>query len=362
MGFLTLDIPKNFNEYQINELIERTGYLSESITNLKKKDNKIIVSYLENTESVSIISENYEKLIEIISSMKILPPKVIRDNTEKTKDYNNDNTNNSKVNFDIELLTNLNNLLYSIAEREGAIQKDYPIILEESNLNKNKYHLEFPQNIMFVGRVPHNYSDLEDVKKKKNINGFYHNKGQYLRPCICYSTYDELSDMVLDNNIIFTAMGKCFRNEVEWKINDFRKREFYMREIIFIGTKEFVLQTREKFINIVWDIFNDFKLVGRIETASDPFFFSDDYKKGTFQKIAETKYELVGIYGKESTSIASFNYCGDTLCKVYNIKNSKNEYLHSGCVAFGLDRWVALISRVYGNKKSHIENKILTKI
>lgn len=123
-----------------------------------------------------------------------------------------------------------------------------------------------------------------------------------------------------------------------------------MREIVFVGREDWVVQMRNQIMDDVWNLFESKGLNGRIETATDPFFFSQDLKtKGTYQMMSNAKYELIvtTLSGKE-VSIASFNYCLDMLCSKYEIKDYDGLALYSGCVAFGIDRWKEALVDING--------------
>jgi seryl-tRNA synthetase len=66
--------------------------------------------------------------------------------------------------------------------------------------------------------------------------------------------------------------------------------------------------------------------------------------------MADAKYELefISVSGS-SSSIASFNNCQDTLCEKFEITDQEHRTLHSGCVAFGIDRWRAALFERYGS-------------
>lgn len=363
METFRIEIPNSLNELQKKELISRIGYFSELISNISINNNHIVIQHSDSQIFGKNFYNTYNELVENIKSLKIIPPKITHSNIEESEksDYMSTTRINQSV-HSIEVLNMIEMFTSKIIDSEYAIKKDYPIMLDSENMKRNKYHLEFPQNIMVVGRVPHNLAELGSNKQDMCIDNYeFKKRKKYLRPCICYSAYNELKDTKLVKNLAITSGGKCFRNELEWKLDDFRKEEFYMKEIIFIGTKEFVLETRKRLIEKVWNAFNKLSLVGRIETASDPFFYNEDFKKGTFQKLADTKYELIGVHGNGETSLASFNFCGQSLCKAYNIRDLENDCLYSGCVAFGLDRWVSLVKDIYG-EETHKLNKTIEEL
>ncbi|PKG48907.1 aminoacyl--tRNA ligase-related protein, partial [Planococcus sp. Urea-trap-24] len=266
---------------------------------------------------------------------------------------------------ELQILNFIDNQLVNLAKQYGALIREYPTLLSYENMVKNNYHKNFPQNIYSPFEIEHNYKLIEEIRNQteKNIKDeTFKSSGYFLQPCICYHCYEELQDCNIEN-IVFTGKGKCYRHEVEWKKSTYRKNEFYMREIVYFGEKNNVLKIRENLIKEVWAFFKELNLVGKIETATDPFFFYDDMKKSTYQLMTEAKYELVAKISEEKDiSIASFNFCNNNLCDAYNIRNSKEELLFSGCTAFGLDRWVALILNTLGEDLDKWPERIRNKL
>lgn len=251
------------------------------------------------------------------------------------------------------LMERLDKEFTRIAAKHGAEQREYPSVLNKSNMSRNQYHIHFPQNIFGVTSVRHDYKAINNFRKMAQIepsDEFFVFQGEILQPCICYHCYEELQGKSLLDGKMLTGKGKCFRHEIEWRKNNFRRSEFTMREIVYIGTEASVLHMRNQIMEDVWDFFDSLGLKGRIATATDPFFFSQDLKtKGTYQMMSNAKYELLVTTssGKE-VSIASFNYCQDMLCSKYEIKGHNEAALHSGCVAFGIDRWKEALKDIQG--------------
>jgi seryl-tRNA synthetase len=358
-------LPDKINGSKMHELLDRVPYLSEKIRK---------VSYDEATHSVNIgidtndeeeidnLHRHLNEIVETLRYSKIITQKTIRsrksENASK-RDY--DYSLHAYFDEDeFELYRMLDYFFLNIAKKYNALIRDYPIILNANNMSRNNYHKNFPQNVFSVSHVPHNYEQLQQFREAEQHdtgNIFVHH-GQYLRPCICYHCYEEFQEQSVDQPIIVTSQGKCFRHEIEWKVNRSRKNEFYMREIVFIDKPEQVVTLRDQIMNDVWSLFEDIDLNGSLVSARDPFFYYDDLKnKGAYQLMSHAKYELEAESRHSSYSIASFNYCENLLCQKFNITDSDNEYLHSGCVAFGIDRWMEAIFHRYGKEKknwSHI--------
>ncbi|WP_442602781.1 hypothetical protein [Paenibacillus sp. KN14-4R] len=342
---------------KIDIILEKIPYISDNIIGISyEKEERVVKLKLKSADmnKYNELRSNFEDLCSSLEQTRIIKKRVLKNNlTVEDCGTVNVQLENDHEHFeymderDIVLIDQIDREFVNIAKKNGAELRDYPSVLNKKNMIRNQYHVNFPQNILGISSVPHNYQSIKDFRGNAEKNCYeksLSNHGEFLQPCICYHCYEEFQEKKVTNKII-TGKGKCFRQEVEWRKDNFRKNEFLMREIVFIGQKDWVINMRNEIMEQVWCFFESIGLKGKVITATDPFFFSHDiHTKGTFQMISNSKYELVvrTMSGKE-ISIASFNYCQDLLCTKYEITDEKNIPLYSGCVAFGLDRWKEVI-------------------
>ncbi|MEH7051621.1 hypothetical protein [Bacillus pseudomycoides] len=353
---LTTEVPKDIKGEYLDALLNQVCYVEDSVNGIdyNKKHNTLTISYSD-ANAINIIKSRLQTLFSDIKNLNIKKSRVLlekkrteeahiyKKNSHVTKTYLNDT--------DLFLLERIDNIFKEMATDLGAKIREYPSTIEYKSLQKNKYHQNFPQNIFSIFKAPHDYELINQLRNiEKDIISSNHLRYSYkiLQPCICYHVYDEFENSKKNAVEIYTAKGKCFRNESQWKLDQFRKTEFSMREIIFLGQPDEVKTLRENFLSKTWDIFISLGLYGKIQTANDPFFFNEDYNKATFQLLSNAKYELLyQRINNNFSAIASFNNCNDHLCRAYNIQN-KESFLHSGCVAFGLDRWLEALKENHG--------------
>ncbi|MCY9591253.1 tRNA ligase [Paenibacillus chitinolyticus] len=279
-------------------------------------------------------------------------------------------------------------LLRGRAHAYGAALRRYPAMMPESVLQKSGYIRNFPQNVYAVGEFRHQFDTMQEIRTRLEDNAPLHEllqpSGMYLQPCVCYHVYEERSATRSGSPAgngsgpgsagavssgpklaLYSAYGPCFRHEHASRIDDSRLREFGMFEIVYIGGAQEVRDMRQKLLEDTWRLFGQLGLEGYVETASDPFFLPEDTDRRLFQLAAESKFELRFAPGGESASdyaVTSFNVCGDVLCKAFGITGEPAEYgdsgeageagkgvpLHSGCTAFGVDRWVQALAETHG--------------
>jgi len=140
----------------------------------------------------------------------------------------------------------------------------------------------------------------------------------------------------------YSVIGKCFRFE-STNLSDLRRLwDFTMREVVFVGTRDYVLRRRDEAIAAFGPMLDRWHLTGEIRTASDPFFIApDSTAKTCFQLSSGTKYEIsLPVGSEENRAVGSFNYHTDFFGKAFDIHAQDGSALQSVCVAFGLARWI----------------------
>ena len=81
-------------------------------------------------------------------------------------------------------------------------------------------------------------------------------------------------------------------------------------------------------------------MTGSVAPASDPFFLGGSRGKLLLQKLKGLKHELrTQIRHGVDMAIASFNLHQDFFTRRMNIRLANGIPAHSGCAAFGIERW-----------------------
>lgn len=169
-----------------------------------------------------------------------------------------------------------------------------------------------------------------------------------MSPAVCYHSYPRVQGRTLENDAsLTTAIGRCFREERDDAHPLERLRSFTMREIIVIGEAAAVASLREGMIERVSSWVKALELDGFIEPATDPFFTNESRGRMLAQQILPLKYELrLAVEAGRTIAAASFNDHQQHFGRAFDIRLPDGEHAHSGCVAFGWERWViAFISQ-----------------
>jgi hypothetical protein len=250
------------------------------------------------------------------------------------------------------LLTGLINFFerkfQAVASEFGAKSYRFPTLIPAAFLEKVNYFKAFPHSLSFATHlrsdldVIQNFSEhahCEEGNLSTDPNAFARIQN-LLSPAVCYHLYYSLSNQKLEvDSLAATAVGNCFRYESSNLDALERLWNFSMREIIFIGSKQFVLDQREKARKSMEKVFEGIGFVYRVESANDPFFIGE-FKQAAFQNAFQLKYEIrARLPYKDSTlAVGSYNYHQDFFGRHLNITLPDRSFINTGCVAFGLER------------------------
>ncbi|HET6761420.1 MAG TPA: hypothetical protein VFH13_04930 [Gemmatimonadaceae bacterium] len=223
----------------------------------------------------------------------------------------------------------------------GATEETFPAEIPLATLGRAGFTTAFPQKLVWIG--------------EPGAPGDAHVSNEYVRPpAVCYHHYPRFADTTLDGQgSIVTAVGRCYRNEYEadssYPVE--RLRSFTMREIIAVGDDGIVERLRSGLMERASLWMKELGLDGLIETATDPFFTSEARGRMLMQRLLPLKYELrlrVDPDNGRSVAAASFNNHEQHFGKAFSIRLPSGEFAHSGCVAFGWERWVIAFVNQHG--------------
>ncbi len=231
------------------------------------------------------------------------------------------------------------------------IHLNTPTLIPSDALAKCDYFRSFPQYVTFAAHLQEDFKHIADFRarhqKRDTLDeqalGNMATPEACLSPAVCYHVYHmHAGDQIGAPGLAYSVCGKCFRYE-STNVRDLRRLwDFTMRELVFVGTKEWVLAEREAAIGRFIPLLDQLGVVAEIRTASDPFFVAPDATAKTyFQLSSETKYEIALELGPDDfMAVGSFNYHTDFFGKAFGVTEANAGPMHSVCVAFGLERWV----------------------
>jgi hypothetical protein len=161
-----------------------------------------------------------------------------------------------------------------------------------------------------------------------------------LTSAACYGAYFARIDSAVEDRTLLTVRQTCRRRETEY-VPLRRQREFQMREVVMLGSQAEVQAFLRDGQGAIRAIGDSLGVQGSFHNASDPFFSKDDPRL-LHQKLFPTKQEFVDTSGLAVASVNSHrNFFGERC----GIRLADDTYAHTGCVAFGLERWVDAMTR-----------------
>ncbi len=222
----------------------------------------------------------------------------------------------------------------------------FPSIIGADALEKCKYLRSFPHTLSLVSHLEEDLRAIQDFARtvRWDENKLIHDGALaptkcLLAPTVCFHCYAWLQNTRQTGPRCVTAVGKCFRYESGNLGGLERLWDFTMREIVFFGSADYVLDQRQKAIDAAVKLLDEWQLAYEIRNATDAFFI-DEYSIASFQSAFDLKYEIQATlpYRNKSTAVGSFNYHQDLFGRSFNISGADGQAVETGCVGFGLER------------------------
>ena len=254
----------------------------------------------------------------------------------------------------LELERRLDHVFTGWARTWNAVEYRFPACVEARHLERLDYFRSFPHLATFPVTLARDEGNIETFASGEALSpegrvqlpelaGTEH----VLTPAACYHVYVELEGETLAAPRYVTTRATCFRNEDAYAPLE-RQWNFSMREIVCLGTAAEIEDFIARSTDVVSHFVRDIDLPVEWADATDPFFALTRNPKYLFQKAEPVKRELV--YG-EGLAIASTNFHRDYFGEAFRIARG-GEAAFSGCVAFGMERWLAALLDAFGPEPS----------
>jgi seryl-tRNA synthetase len=176
-----------------------------------------------------------------------------------------------------------------------------------------------------------------------------------LTPAACYPIYPLVASRgkVPTGGLKFDVASDCFRREPSRDLD--RLQSFRMREYVCVGTPEQIKDFRKRWMTRAHDLAGELGLPYRFDQASDAFFGWGGKLMVNSQIEQALKFELlVPVRSAEQpTACMSFNYHQDHFGAAWNLHNVAGQVMHTGCVAFGMDRLALAMFATHGLNVAH---------
>ena len=245
----------------------------------------------------------------------------------------------------------LDALFCRLAAECGAAEHQFPTFLSAETLSRIDYFHGFPHMATFAATLDEEEANLDTFRQQREVRP----DGSValtrlspiravLTPAACYHFYRLYEGRTLDAPLHVTTRATCHRRETRYVPLE-RQWSFGMREIVCIGAVEEVIAFLERYRTRVAALFAALDLPAEQQVASDPFFRPTQNPRWIAQRLEPVKTEFV-FEGR--LAAASINFHREYFGEAFNIRRNGG-FASSGCVAFGLERWVRMILARWGN-------------
>ncbi|AYN38647.1 hypothetical protein D9753_06640 [Streptomyces dangxiongensis] len=160
----------------------------------------------------------------------------------------------------------------------------------------------------------------------------------------CFGAYLFYEDVELDQDTLVTLVNRCFRNEDHY-VPLRRLASFQMREIVALGSYDHTQRLLAEFTERIIAFGAALGVALERVAASDPFF-ENDGARALLSRLSPVKYE----FQAGDLAIASVNTHRNFFGERCRIRLAGEDgYAYTSCVAFGLERWLAVLLDAHGS-------------
>ncbi|MCL2591919.1 MAG: hypothetical protein FWD82_01015 [Defluviitaleaceae bacterium] len=239
------------------------------------------------------------------------------------------------------ILNSLDLYFRELAMQIGAVEFHIPSLIDYHVLEKCGYFSSFPNQLILAARAnPDMYKNVIDEKKIAYESALISNK--YFTPSACLHVYQMLENEDLESKVV-TAKARVYRYEEDNADGVTRLWDFTVREIVFFGKNNYVSEILNHMKQKTVDYATYIGLPLKIITASDNFYPNKKNElKKRMQAANALKFEAVVPINGNDVALASFNFHNTHFSKPFNF--DKNGQIVTGCVGFGLERWLAALN------------------
>jgi seryl-tRNA synthetase len=253
----------------------------------------------------------------------------------------------------LELYRRLDRLFAGWAAECGAQEHVFPPFIPAAALERLDYFESFPHLATFPVALEAEASNLREFCAANKALGDGAVKlarivppREVLTPAACYHFYHGLQGARIAAATHLTTRATCFRRETHYAPLE-RQWSFSMREIVCLGTagevKMFLAGMQER----LTDFFRRHELAVEWRAATDCFFDASRNPRYLAQRLDPVKSEMVF---EDRLAIGSVNFHRNYFGEAFDIRRG-DDAAFSGCVAFGLERWMHAFLVRYGTEE-----------
>ena len=253
----------------------------------------------------------------------------------------------------LSLFRRLEHEIALLAQLDAPEEWATPPALSMSTLDRADYFASFPFWLTAASHLPDDEPTLERIAAAVDRVGMARDtlgsSEIALPPALCYHVYERFAGKRLTTARLITLSGTCWRHEGSQIATLERQWAFTMRETVCIGSASDVEDFRQRMMRAAGALASRLDLDAGFLVATDPFFAPTARGKAIVQRVKGLKHELALPIGTDrSTAAASFNNHEQFFGDAFSITVESGEPASSGCVAFGLERWLLAFLVAHG--------------
>lgn len=257
-----------------------------------------------------------------------------------------------------------------VSERAGELygslfdvkQAHFPAFVKHETLTRCGYVESHPTAVNFVSNMIEDFDALEayrlsntcaDTSSLPSAEHLHHG-GVCLNPAACLPAYPMLEGKVIGaEGFVMSWLGRVFRYESRNVSGLDRLYEFNVRELVFVGSEEMVVEARTRSLPAIRQLAENLDLDMTLQSATDPFFATVSAAKKLFQQAHEVKSEILlhtlnGDGQPKLLAGGSVNLHGTFFGERFDIRTEDGELAHTGCIGLGVERWIAAAFTQHG--------------
>jgi seryl-tRNA synthetase len=220
----------------------------------------------------------------------------------------------------------------------------FPPVMSRAQLEKSGYLNSFPNLLGCVCALHGSEGFIRAAAQRGAEGGAWTDSlspsDLVLSPAACYPLYPIVARRgpVPAGGWQFDIEAEVFRHEPSRHLD--RLQSFRMREFVRVAGPQDIVEFREHWMARAAQLAADLGLNAALEVANDPFFGKVGQMMAVSQRQQALKFELLIPFTADTppTACMSFNYHREHFAQVWGIRDAGGDLVHTGCVAFGIDR------------------------
>jgi seryl-tRNA synthetase len=234
--------------------------------------------------------------------------------------------------------------LISYHREPGTEVLRFPPVMSRVQLERSGYLKSFPNLLGCVCTLHGTEAEIRAAADRFEVGGDWTTSlaaaDLVLSPAACYPLYPLAASRgpIPGGGLLFDAECDCFRREPSKQLA--RLQSFRMREYVCVGLPEEVVDFRDRWMARARLLAEELGLTYDVAPASDPFFGRTGQVMAISQLQQSLKFELVVAMRppEQPTACMSFNLHLDHFASIWGLCGEAGAIVHTGCVAFGIDR------------------------